>query len=364
MKMKFYRMKMTVVLAAASLCGGCGEGDGSRILWRPVASVAPEEGGYAKGVSAPFAGTADGVLLMAGGANFPDLPVTEGGRKAFYDTIYRYGEDGWTVAGRLPAEAAYGVSCGLGESVVFAGGSNASGALRSVWRVGLRDGKAVVTELPSLPHAVEQAAGAALGRRIYICGGISDGAPSDELWSLDTNAPEPCWERAASLPEKVVQPVMAASGGCLWLWGGFDSSTGAASGNGYRYDPSSDTWTPVKGHPDGGTFVGASATALPDGRIAVTGGVDREIFEAAVRLPSDKIREYQLHPVEWYRFQNAVRLFDPSSGEWEDLGEFTGAARAGAALVTCGDGIFLLGGELKPGIRTPDNYCGTLVSRK
>ena len=355
---------MTVVLTAASLCGGCAEGGGARMAWRAVPSVPPQEAGYAKGVSAPFAGTAEGTLLMAGGANFPDKPVTEGGRKAFYDTIYRYGDDGWTKAGRLPAEAAYGVSCPLDGSVVFAGGANASGALRSVWKVWLRDGRAVVEELPSLPHAVEQAAGATLGQRIYICGGISDGAPSDYMWSLDTAAAQPCWERAACLPERMVQPVMAAAGGYLWLWGGFDSSTGPASGSGYRYDPSSDEWTPVKGHSAGGTFVGACATALPDGRIVVAGGVDREIFEAAVRLPSDKIRDYQLHHAEWYRFQKTVRLFDPSSGEWESLGEFACTARAGAALVPWGDGVFLLGGELKPGVRTPDNYFGTLSSRR
>lgn len=363
--MNLYGLKrMDALLSAVLLCSGCTESGGARIAWRAVPSVPPQEAGYAKGVSAPFAGIADGTLLMAGGANFPDLPVTEGGRKAFYDTIYRYGDGGWTVAGRLPAEAAYGVSCGLGGSVAFVGGANASGALRCVWRVWLRGGRAVVEELPSLPHAVEQAAGATLGQRIYICGGLSDGAPSDELWSLDTDAAVPCWEQAASLPEKVVQPVMAAVGGYLWLWGGFDPSTGSASGGGYRYDPSSDEWRPVKGHPDGGTFVGASAAALPDGRIVVVGGVDREIFEAALRLSSDRMRAYQLHPAEWYCFQKAVRLFDPASGEWENLGECACTARAGAALVPCGDGVFLLGGELKPGVRTPDNYFGTLLPRR
>lgn len=357
------QMKMTAVLAAASLCGGCGggQGTGNAVSWQPLAPTAPQEAGYAKGVSAPFAGTAGGKLIMAGGANFPDLPVTEGGRKAFYDTIYSYGEGVWTPAGHLPEQAAYGVSFSLRESVVFAGGSNASGALRGVWQVGLRDGSAVVTELPSLPHAVEQAAGAALGNRLYICGGLSDGTPSDELWYLDLDSPSPEWKQAASLPEKSVQPVMAASGGFLWLWGGFDPSSLEASDRGFRFDPISGEWTSAPGHPDGGTFTGASAAVLPDGRIAVTGGVDREIFESAIRLPSDKIREYQLHPAEWYRFQKAVRLFDPVSGTWTHIGDFAETARAGAALVPFDGGLCLLGGEIKPGIRTPDNYCGNLL---
>ena len=33
------------------------------------------------GVSAPFVGISNGILLVAGGCNFPDKPVTEGGAK-------------------------------------------------------------------------------------------------------------------------------------------------------------------------------------------------------------------------------------------------------------------------------------------
>ena len=43
--------------------------------------------GYEKGVSAMFAGAVGDTLIMAGGANFPDVPVSEGDGN---DSITRY----------------------------------------------------------------------------------------------------------------------------------------------------------------------------------------------------------------------------------------------------------------------------------
>ena len=47
------------------------------------------------GVSAPFAGIHNGVLIVAGGCNFPDKPVTEGGAKRYYSEIFVLLPEGW-----------------------------------------------------------------------------------------------------------------------------------------------------------------------------------------------------------------------------------------------------------------------------
>ena len=60
------------------------------------------------GVSAAFAGRVGGKLLLAGGANFPDKPAAEGGKKAYYDLAYvgttrQCGRNiDWESAGHLP----------------------------------------------------------------------------------------------------------------------------------------------------------------------------------------------------------------------------------------------------------------------
>lgn len=349
---------LTAVLAAR--CGGAAESDA--LVWAPVPPTAPAEAGYALGVSAMYAAaTADGGVFAAGGANFPDVPAAEGGVKAFYDGIYRCDGAAWQRVGSLPEPAAYGVAYGCGEGMVCAGGTNAAGALRSVWHIAVHGDQAQVTAWPDLPEAVEQAAGVALGGVLYLCGGVAGGVPSAAVWRLDTAASEPQWEAAAPLPEPLVQPVAAASGGGLYVWGGFDPTTKRASERGWRYDAAADAWSAVAGHPEGGTFVGASAATLADGRILCTGGVDREIFEGALQLPPEAVRAYQSQPVGAYRFQQAVRRYDPAADGWELLGASPLTARAGAALVVSGQGTWLLGGELKPGIRTPENYrCETL----
>ncbi len=35
-----------------------------------------------------YAGVIEGNLLIAGGCNFPDIPVADGGKKAYYRDIY------------------------------------------------------------------------------------------------------------------------------------------------------------------------------------------------------------------------------------------------------------------------------------
>ena len=53
-----------------------------------VIGTMPEaENGYSLGVSACYAATSNGCLLLAGGCNFPDIPAAEGGKK---DTTKAY----------------------------------------------------------------------------------------------------------------------------------------------------------------------------------------------------------------------------------------------------------------------------------
>lgn len=332
------------------------------IVWREVAQVASGDARYDKGVSAMYAGVAGDALVIAGGANFPDTPAADGGKKAFYDNIYMYDGSGWQCAGVMPSPAAYGVSFSCREGLVVAGGANESGALRDVYMIKIVDNTAVISSCAELPHAVEQAAGAATDGRLYLFGGIADGVPSAALYVLDTESDGAQWRELSAAPEPLVQPVMAASGGRLYVWGGFDSMTKQVSGNGYCYDIQSDKWSAIASHPDGGTFTGASAVTLADGRILCAGGVDREIFTAALQMPAAQTRDYLSQPAEAYRFQRRLHIFNPTTGGWSSAGEAECAARAGASIVAFGGGVWILGGELKPGVRTPENYYTTDIN--
>lgn len=329
-----------------------------KIAWSSMPRITSEEEGYAAGVSAQYAGTVGDLLISAGGANFPAVSAVEDGEKRFYDGIYCYRMGIWTRAEKLPAPAAYGVTYSTGRELILAGGANATGALRSVVTLRPKGKKISLGELPPLPRAVEQAAGAALEGRLYIAGGIVDGKPSAALLVLDTRSAKPRWRALSPVPEVFVQPVMAASAGRLYLWGGYDPDKGTVSVNGYCYDPATDAWREIPGVPDGGTFVGGAAATLADGRILCTGGVDRAVFGAALSLAPDKRREYLSRPPAAYRFRSTSWIFDPAVERWSATGVSGRTARAGAALVPYTGGVCLLGGEIKPGVRTPD-ICHT-----
>lgn len=241
---------------------------------------------------------------------------------------------------------------------MLAGGANTSGALCSVVKLRPKGEKIVAAELSALPCAIEQAAGAAVGRKLYLAGGIANGTPSAALYMLDTRAAKPRWQVLAPVPEAFVQPIMAASAGRLYLWGGFDPRNGSVSDKGYCYDPIADAWSEIPGVPDGGTFVGGCAATLADGRILCTGGVDRDVFTAGLRLPPAELGAYLSQPPAAYRFRAVAWIFDPVSGQWSRTGVSGRTARAGASLVPYAGGVCLLGGEIKPGVRTPD-VCRT-----
>ena len=171
------------------------------------------------------------------------------------------------------------------------------------------------------------------------------------------------WTRLADLPEPLVQPVAFASGGRLYVWGGFNPETLEVSDKGLvipidssvipAEEPES-PWREAPSIPDGGTFVGATGATLPDGRLAVVGGVNRAIFARALHnTPEDRIPYLSKEPAE-YQFRQAVYAFDPASGAWTLLGADPACALAGPGVaVRPAGGLYVAGGELKPGVRSP-----------
>lgn len=64
--------------------------------------------------------------------------------------------------------------------------------------------------------------------------------------------------------------------------------------------------------------------------------------------------DYLLQPVAWYRFNGRLMAYNTRRNHWEEWEESACLARAGAALLGKGQQLFIVGGELKPGIRTAE----------
>ena len=328
----------------------------------------PEEDScFLKGVSALYAGVLDGQLVMAGGCNFPHVPVADGGKKVYYDGIYVASlSDGttlqWQEIGLLPEPSAYGVTIPTKKGLICVGGNTANRSLSEVFILSLQGGEAVMNTLPSLPVTIDNMAGALLEDVIYIVGGNVDGVPSSAMYSLNLNAMDKGWKQEASVPGNPrVQPVCAAQGGKLYVWGGFSTAgegrEATLSVDGYVYTPASKEWklvaTPVD---ETGTPVSlGGGVALPMGEDAIlcAGGVNKDIFLQALQ-GIHKGKEYLTRPVEWYQFNRKLLKYDIQKDQWTCLGDYEQGARAGAAMVSDGSSYYIINGELKPGIRTKD----------
>ena len=300
---------------------------------------------YAKGVSAPFCGVVGDALVVAGGANFPDKSLLEGGAKRVYADIWALEAGEWVHAGLLPDSTAYGATFAVDGALVLAGGNVCGVTTDKVYELTLRDGAAVLRALPQLPEPMEQCGWTRDGDRLYLVGGVG----TTGVYACTVG--EYVWTRLADLPEPLVQPVAFASGGHLYVWGGFNPETLEVSDKGIVLDG---TWRETASIPDGGTFVGATGATLPDGRLAVVGGVNRAIFARALHnTPEDRIPYLSKEPAE-YRFRQAVYAFDPASCAWTLLGADPACALAGPGVAVRPDGgLYVAGGELKPGVRSP-----------
>ncbi|MBD5345702.1 MAG: cyclically-permuted mutarotase family protein [Bacteroides sp.] len=322
----------------------------------------PDEG-IERGVSGSFASLLpSGLVMIAGGCNFPtDTPMAPDAQKKFYSGIYTANPDtatiDWTLVAHMPSPMAYGATASVPAGAVMIGGSNAQGLSKDVY---LFNGTEL-SALPSLPYGIDNAAAAALGNKVYLAGGNGpDGLPGNELLCLDLDHQDKGWVALKQMPGNPrVQPAVAAADGKIYVFGGFAGRTSKAeptvSTDGLCFDPKKNKWTAVAGptEPDGTPLGlgGGVAASLPNGDIVAIGGVNAEVFLAAL---INQAPDYLAHPIEWYRFNPYTCVFHPADGTWT-VAPGHDTARAGASMVVVPESksAIVTGGELKPRIRTP-----------
>lgn len=336
----------------------------------PVAETPDHEDGIDCGVSAAYVGIADGTVIRAGGCNFPSNPMAPGAQKKFYSGIYAVenGPDGLStrLIGHLPEAMAYGCAVTTPMGLAIIGGTNEREALSSAWMLNVdADGTAVLSPLPALPAAIDNMAAAYADGKIYVAGGNVDGKPSRDLYELNLSDKTAGWRKLRAFPGNPrVQPVLAASSATgktlLYLWGGFaargEGREPSLNTDGLCYNPAKDRWSPLPAPVDSDeealSVGGGTAVTLPSGEIMVMGGVNKDIFLEALR---NQAPDYLSHPVAWYRFNPFVTVFSPPTGIWRIVDRTDAAARAGAVSTLTPDStdVLLIGGEIKPRIRTP-----------
>ena len=158
-----------------------------------------------------------------------------------------------------------------------------------------------------------------------------------------------------------MQPVAAAYNDKLYVWGGFyaDGEQSKVHTDGYVYDVNAKEWGALSAprSADGEEMTLSGGIAWADGdHLYATGGVNRTIFLDAIsgRYECVKKDDYLKQPIDWYKFSGNLYVFDAVAGQWLTTTFANQAlARAGAQAVPTPLGVYYIGGELKPALRTP-----------
>lgn len=303
-----------------------------------------------EGFAGSFAGTSGG-LIVAGGAHFPDRKPWEGGTKIWTDAVFFLDapRGQWRNLGRLPRPLGYGVSATWNDGVVCAGGSNADGHFADVFRIeAMGDGMRIVP-LPPLPIAVANGCGALVGSRLFVVGGQETPRSTEALataFSLDLSSPTATWQREPSLPSPGrILSTAAVCDGALYVVGGASLAAGPDGkakrtylADGFRLRAGVG-WERIADLPR--PSVAAPSPAPSDGRgFWLLGGDDGS--QVGFEPPT-------AHP----GFPSAILRYDSAANSWTPAGTLP-APRVTVPVARWGDRWVIPGGEVRPGVRSPD----------
>jgi len=381
--------------------------------WSQLADLPPSPGQDQQiGVAGPFAGTSQGVLILAGGANFPaGVPwrVTSDGwnsPKIYHDTIYalvkKDGSHQWVPQDvKLPHPIAYGLSIQDDGGLICVGGewqthtrdetrktwvserSISDSVFLLRWNAETESVEVDSTLFPTLPVPLTNMAGARIGGTIYVLGGDSGVGATRQVWALnlapDSDGQALAWERLADFPGAPRTHAVAAVQfdgvrDCLYVFSGRNRLDGHFQilTDAWKYDPGPKTWTalgPIQLPDETPRSVMAGAgMASGANHILVFGGDTGEAFlEREEVLPSqiqralqdgdtgtaDRLTQQRNELYDNHAgFSADVLAFHTVTNTWAKVSAMPVHPPVTTTAVKWNGDIVLPSGEIRPGIRS------------
>ena len=321
------------------------------LKWERLPSI-PDREGFA----GSFAGVSRGVILVAGGANFPDKLPWEGGTKVWHDCIFALEPDctEWRNAGRLPRAGGYGISLTTPEGVLFIGGGDAKSNNTSVIRAYWNGSTAEFEQLPRLPLPLAMSAGVVVDRTVYVMGGLDTPTATKAqsiFLALNLDDLSAGWTRLEPCPGPERFLAVAGSDGiAIYLIGGARLVPGDGKAvrewlhDVWRYTPGKG-WNRLADLPRA-VVAAPSPAPFVSGRLLVFGGDDG----AQINTP----------PAKHSGFSHDVLAYDPVADRWSVDGKTPFALVTTPAVYWPGN-LAIIGGERLPGIRSNEGWSASLV---
>lgn len=314
----------------------------NKLMWKPLAPL-PD----AEGFAGSYAGVHGGTLLVAGGANFPEKPLWEGGPKRWTKRVFALDAEGaeWREVSPLPKPLGYGAAVSLPQGVMLIGGCNAEeGAVSDCYLLSCVGEDVVCKALAPLPVTLTGHAAVLMGGKVYVQGGsyaIGEQDARSDMWVYDPAAD--AWQASCALPARGrFLHQMAVVGDTLYVLGGIGLKVGE-NGRQVRdmlteaWSYSEQTgWSPLAELP---RFCAAAPTPAPvlGGKIYLLGGDDATITGYTP----------QNHP----GFHSASLCYSPADDAWAESGPVA-APRAVLPCAMWGGAAVIVNGEQRPGKRS------------
>ena len=362
----------------------------NHVDWTTAAQLQNSDGSLSIGYAGPINGISNEVLIVSGGANFPDKMPWEGGKKSYSKTIHilEKCKDQYTwnneVKSELPEAIAYCGSTSTDLGVVYVGGENENGLSNKSyllkWNAAKKEVEAKV--LPDFPFAIANISLTHIGNTVYAVGGDEAAKSSDFFASLDLNEANPQWKALPNLPLALANAVVIAQKGKngvnIYVVGGRTKTASGISdlhNTTFVYDVKNQSWNTAATISDGKSstnFSAGAGVAVGSHSVLIVGGDDGVVFhqietylsqiaqagseELKAELIAKKNKLVTNHP----GFFNGILLYNTLTNEWSKVGELPFLPHVTTPAVLWDKKIILSNGEIKPGIRTPNVMLGTI----
>ncbi len=315
----------------------------------------------ALGFAGPFVGESNGVLLAAGGTNFPLDPPWKQGKKVWYDDVYAFDGTAWTVVGKLPKPNAVGASVTTRDGVIIIGGGDSTRVFSEVLLLQFDGGKLINKPLPSLPKPIMGSSAVVIGDRVFVVSGhdqispMTDG-PLRDVYSISTSNPTAGWREEASLPgDARWLPVVGSDGRSLLVVSGMTPRVDAEGKKAihclydvWKYTPAGDgsgEWTRLADLPRANAAAPSPAPHAGEEILVFGGGVDDSNFGK----PMD-----QRPP-----FPSTITAINTKTGASRVVGAVKSSVVA-ATVAPWRGGWVVVSGEVRAGVRSPAVWKYTL----
>ncbi len=342
----------------------------------PADTGKPVAGEEHKGVAGAVIGWYNNILMVAGGANFPDALPWEGGKKKYHDQIHLFEKKenqfvSLATHDKLSIPVAYAANCITKYGIAAVGGENETGLLADafLFKTASEEKAVFIEKLPPLPVPTTSAAAVAVDDFIVILGGETANGTTAECWKLDLTNRGAGWRKINPLPI----PLSFAYAGVfgkennytIVVLGGRNktaSGTSTFSKAVFSYHPTSDVWIEKASLPY--TMSAGTSVSLADEGILLFGGDRGETFSKVEQLlieitnAEGKEKEVLVQQKNQLQinhpgFSKEILLYNPVSEKITTIGTIPLPTPVTTTAVLLNDYIVVPSGEIRAGIRTP-----------